>query len=85
VRSLGAGEYCIAVAGIDPAQSIAIVAPEFGHDATTPGSPGIRTIVEYNANSGGIGCLANEFAVLTYVDTGTTMSLANAGFTFLVP
>jgi hypothetical protein len=77
--------FCVAVTGVDPAQSIALVAPEFGHDATSSGTPGIRTFVEYDINGTGIGCTANEFAVIAYSDNGTSMALANVGFTFLVP
>jgi hypothetical protein len=77
--------YCVTVTGIDATQSIAVVAPDYGHDATSQGTPGIRSFVEYDSNSVGAGCNSNEFAVLTFADTGSTMSLANLGFTFLVP
>lgn len=82
VRNISTGIYCITVAGLDPTQSVAIVTPEFGHDATTAGSPGSRTVVEWEQNSGGLGCTAAEFAVVTYTDSGSSLTIANQGFTF---
>jgi hypothetical protein len=85
VTNLAAGRYCVAVAGIDPSQAIAIVEPDFANDSSGSGNPGSNTMVEWDSNGGAVGCAPTEFGVLTFNQVGATVSAANEGFTFLVP
>jgi hypothetical protein len=90
VTNPSAGLFCIAVAGVSSADTVAVVTPNFSADSTFTGANNTEAFVEYG--SFGSSCpTSTDVAVTTFRRTfdatthDTTLTQVNQAFSFLVP
>jgi hypothetical protein len=85
VSKVGTGDYCVAVAGVDASQSVAVVTPDYRHSDTNVAAPGSTAQIEID--SGSTVCPATSFNVVTLVADQTApigVFWDDQGFYFMV-
>ncbi|SDC39977.1 collagen-like triple helix repeat-containing protein [Nocardioides lianchengensis] len=86
------GVYCVSVAGVDGATTVAVVSPDYALSSTGTGANNTQSFIEYVGESAL--CPATAIAVRTFVRSyvtssgdliSTSLTLEDQPFTFLVP